>query len=135
MNETTTEISDPAAKPNDKSDLDVVRLMETYGLSNTSPQTSPKQQVQIDDITVGIDIGFENTVNSTHKEFTLAVPILHGAPIECDICTEWHMVEELETISQVTLVATVFKWEPIYQQIGMWMPYSKQQKEQYISLR
>ena len=30
----------PEAKSNDKSDLDIVRLMEAYGLSNNSPQTS-----------------------------------------------------------------------------------------------
>ena len=66
--------------------------MEAYGLANTSPQTSLKRRVQIDDITAGIDIGFETTVNSTYKEFTMSV--LHGAPIECDVCTEWHMVEE-----------------------------------------
>ena len=35
-----TEISE--AKSNDKSDLDIVRLMEAYGLSNNSPQTSLK---------------------------------------------------------------------------------------------
>ena len=32
----------PEAKSNKKSDLDIVRLMEAYGLSNTSPQTSLK---------------------------------------------------------------------------------------------
>ena len=32
----------PEAKPNEKSDLDIVRLMEIYGLSNNSPQTSLK---------------------------------------------------------------------------------------------
>ena len=36
-----TEVSE--TKTNDKSDLDVFRLMEAYGLSNTSPQTSLKQ--------------------------------------------------------------------------------------------
>ena len=35
-----TEISE--AKSNDKSDLDIVRLMEAYGLSNNSPQTNLK---------------------------------------------------------------------------------------------
>ena len=45
---------------NDKSHLDIVRLMEVYGLSNNSPQTSLKQRVQVDDIKV-IDIGFENS--------------------------------------------------------------------------
>ena len=35
----------PEAKSNDKSDLDIVRLMEAYGLSNNSPQTSLKQRV------------------------------------------------------------------------------------------
>ena len=32
----------PETKSNDKSDLDIVRLMEAYGLSNNSPQTSLK---------------------------------------------------------------------------------------------
>ena len=32
----------PAGKSNEKSDLDIVRLMEAYGLSNNSPQTSLK---------------------------------------------------------------------------------------------
>ena len=32
----------PKAKSNEKSDLDIVRLMEAYGLSNNSPQTSLK---------------------------------------------------------------------------------------------
>ena len=66
--------------------------MEAYRLSNTSPQTSLKQRVQVDDISVGIDTGFENTVCST----TLSV--LHGAPIKPDVCTEWYAVEELEPI-------------------------------------
>ena len=35
-----TEVSE--AKSNEKSDLDIVRLMEAYGLSNNSPQTSLK---------------------------------------------------------------------------------------------
>ena len=35
-----TEVSE--AKSNAESDLDIVRLMEAYGLSNTSPQTSLK---------------------------------------------------------------------------------------------
>ena len=51
----------PEAKSNDKSDLDIVRLMEVYGLSNNSPQTSLKQRVQVDDITV-IDIGLEKCI-------------------------------------------------------------------------
>ena len=32
----------PEAKSNDKSDLDIVRLMEAYRLSNNSPQSSIK---------------------------------------------------------------------------------------------
>ena len=32
----------PEAKSNEKSDLDFVRLMEAYGLSNNSPQTNLK---------------------------------------------------------------------------------------------
>ena len=31
------------------------------------------------------------------KEFTM--PVLHGAPIEYDVCTEWYTVEELKPIS------------------------------------
>ena len=88
----------PEAKSNDKSDLDIVRLMEAYGLSNNSPQTSLKPRVQVDDIKV-IDIGFENIVNSTMKEFTMPVPVLHGVPTEYDVCTEWDAVDELEPIS------------------------------------
>ena len=55
--------------------------------------------MQVDDISVGIDIGFENTVNSMTKEFTLPVPVLHGAPVESDVCVEWHTIEELKPIS------------------------------------
>ena len=71
--------------------------MEAYGLSNTSPLTSLKQRVQVDDISV-IDIVFEHIVNSTVKELVL-VPVLHGAPIEHDVCTEWYTVEDLKPIS------------------------------------
>ena len=89
----------PEAKSNDKSDLDIVRLMEAYGLSNNSPQTSLKQRVQVDDIKV-IDIGFENIANSTTKEFTMPVPVpvLHGVPT--DVCAEWDAVDKLEPISR-----------------------------------
>ena len=88
----------PEAKSNDKSDLDIVRLMEAYDLSNNSPQTSLKRRVQVDDIKV-IDIGFENIVNSTMKEFTMPIPVLHGVPTEYDVCTELDAVDELEPIS------------------------------------
>ena len=93
-----TEIS--KAKSKDKSDLDIVRLMEAYGLSNNSPQTSLKQRVQIDDIiTIGVqDIGFENIVNATTKEFTMPVPVPRKVPTEYDTCTEWEAVDELEPI-------------------------------------
>ena len=77
----------PEAKSNDRSDLDIVRLMEGYGLSNNSPQTSLKQRVQVDDIKI-IDIGFENIVNSTMQEFTMPVPVPHRVPTEYDVCTE-----------------------------------------------
>ena len=91
-----TEVSE--AKFNEKSDLDIVRLMEAYGLSNTSPQTSLKQRVQVgNSVGVGIDISFENIVNSTAIGFIM--PVLHGAPIEQDFCTEWYTVEELKPIS------------------------------------
>ena len=78
--------------------------MEAYGLSNNSPRTSLKQRVRVDDIiTVGIqDIGFENIVNSTTKEFTMSVPALHRVPTEYDTCTEWDAVDELEPISSST---------------------------------
>ena len=91
-----TEISE--AKSNEKSDFDIVRLMEACGLSNNSPQTSLKQRVQVDDIKV-IDIGFENIVYSTMREFTMPVPVLHGVSTEYDVCTEWDPVDELEPIS------------------------------------
>ena len=61
--------------------------MEAYGFSNNSPQTSLKQRVQVNDIKV-IDIGFENIVNFTMKEFTMPAPVLHGVPTEYDVCTE-----------------------------------------------
>ena len=70
-----TEMPESSVTTNDKSDLDVVRLMEAYGLVNTSPQTSLKKRVQIDNIS----ISFEQTANSLYEEFT--VPVLHGAPI------------------------------------------------------
>ena len=88
----------PEAKFNDKSDLDIVGLMEAYGLSNNSPQTSLERRVQVDDVKV-IDIGFENIVNSTMREFTMPIPVLHGVPTEYDVCTEWDAVDELEPIS------------------------------------
>ena len=72
--------------------------MEAYGLSNNSPQTSLKRRVQVDDIKV-IDIGFEYIVNSTKKEFTMPMPVLHGTPIEHDVCTEWCKVDDLKPIS------------------------------------
>ena len=54
--------------------------------------------MQVEDITVSItDIGFEHIVNSTTKAFT--TPVLHGAPIEHDVCTEWYTVEDLKPIS------------------------------------
>ena len=62
--------------------------------SNNSPQT----RVQVDDIKV-IDIGFEHIVDSMTKEFTMPMPVLHGAPIEHDVCTAWCEVEELKPIS------------------------------------
>ena len=33
------------------------------------------------------------------KAFTMSVAVLHGAPTEHDVCTEWDAVEELEPIS------------------------------------
>ena len=49
------------------------------------------------DITIDIDIGFEHIISSTTKEFTM--PVLHGAPIESDVGTEWYAVEDLKPIS------------------------------------
>ena len=80
---------------NEKSDLDIVRLMKAYRLSNNSSQTSLKRRVQVDDIKV-INLGFENIVNSTTKAFAMSV--LHGAPEKHDVCTEWCEVEELKPI-------------------------------------
>ena len=78
--------------------------MEAYGLSNNSPQTSLKRRVQVDVIiTVGVqDVGFENIVNSTTKEFTMLVSVLHWVPTEYDTCTEWDAVNKLEPISSYT---------------------------------
>ena len=65
-----------------------------------NPQTSLKQRVQVDDITVGVrDIGSEYIVNSTTKAFTMPMPVLHGVPTEYEVCTEWDAVDELELIS------------------------------------
>ena len=33
------------------------------------------------------------------KEFTMPMPVLHGAPTEYDVCTEWDAVKELDPIS------------------------------------
>ena len=33
------------------------------------------------------------------KEFTMPVPVLHGAPVECDVGKELDAVDELESIS------------------------------------
>ena len=106
--------------------------MEAYGLSNNSPLTGLKQRVQVDDISVG-DIEFEYLVNSTTltKEFTMPVPVLHGAPVECDVGTEWYAVDELEPISS-HIGNSAFRWKPIFQWIGTLMPYYLRQ---YISLR
>ena len=50
-------------------------------------------------MTLKLDTGFENILNSTMKEFTMPVPVLHRVPTEYDICTEWDAVDELEPIS------------------------------------
>ena len=39
------------------------------------------------------------TVNSTMKEFTMPVPVLHRVPTEYDVCTEWDAVDKLEPTS------------------------------------
>ena len=36
------------------------------------------------------------------KAFTMPMPVLHGAPIEHDVCTEWCEIEELKPISSCT---------------------------------
>ena len=33
------------------------------------------------------------------KAFTMPIPVLHGAPTEYEVCTEWDAVDELEPIS------------------------------------
>ena len=33
------------------------------------------------------------------KEFTMPMPVLHGAPTEDEVCTEWDAIDELEPIS------------------------------------
>ena len=59
-----------------------------------------KRRVQVDDITVGVrDIGSEHIVNSTMKAVTMPMPVLHRAPTEYDVCTEWCEIEELKPIS------------------------------------
>ena len=51
-------------------------------------------------MTFGVrDIGSEHIVNSTTKAFTMPMPVLHGAPTEYDVCTEWCEIEELKPIS------------------------------------
>ena len=57
--------------------------------------------MQIDNIIAVQDIGFVNIVNVTTKEFTMLVPVpvLHGVPVEYNICTEWEAIDELEPIS------------------------------------
>ena len=54
--------------------------------------------MQIDDIIAVQDVWFENIVNATTKEFTMPVPVLHGAPTEYDICTDWEAIDKLEPI-------------------------------------
>ena len=44
------------------------------------------------------DVGFENILNSTTKEFTMPVPVLHRVPTEYNTCTEWDAVDELKPI-------------------------------------
>ena len=63
------------------------------------------------------DVGFENIVNSTMKEFTMPIPVLHGVPTEYDVCTERDAVDKLNQF-QVTLANSAFRWRPIFQQIG-----------------
>ena len=33
------------------------------------------------------------------REFTMPVPVLHGAPVECGVGTEWDAVDKLAPIS------------------------------------
>ena len=68
--------------------------MEAYGLANTSPRTSLKKRVKVEDISAGFES--EPTVSSQWREFTMPV-VLHRAPIE-HVCSEWYTVEELEPI-------------------------------------
>ena len=48
----------------------------------------------------------------------MSVPVLHGVPVEYDICTEWEAIDELEPVPQVTLAISVLKWKSIFPQIG-----------------
>ena len=58
-----------------------------------------------------MDIGLEHIVNSTTTEFTM--PVLHRAPTEYKVCTEWDAVDELEPISSY-IGQHRFKWKPIF---------------------
>ena len=57
--------------------------------------------MQIHNIIAVQDVGFENIVNATTKEFTMPVPVpvLHGVPVEYYVCTEWEAIDKLEPIS------------------------------------
>ena len=56
----------------------------------------------MDDIIAVQDVGFENIVNAATKEFTMPVPVpvLHRAPVEYNVCTEWGTSDELEPVPQ-----------------------------------
>ena len=44
------------------------------------------------------------------KAFTMPMPVLHGAPTEYEVCTEWDVAEELEPISS-SIGQTCFQME------------------------
>ena len=69
--------------------------------------------MQVDDITVGIDTGFESTVNSVLKEFTLPIPILHGAHLKVMFVLNGMQLKNWNQ-SKVTSLITVSRWKPIF---------------------
>ena len=82
--------------------------MVAYRLSNNSPQTSLKQRVQVDDITVGVrDIGPEHIINSTMKAFTMSMPVLH-VTLNNEICHA-----NLDTGAQINMMT-----ESLFKHIG-----------------
>ena len=116
---------------NEKSDLDIVRLMEANCLSNSSPQTSLKQRVQVDDIGI-ISFEPESIVNSNLRNL-LCLLFYMELQLNMMLILNGILLKNWKQF-RVALETSVYKWRPIFQQIGVCMAYC-QQKEQYISLR